>query len=89
MKQETLSFIKSVKFTKMKSALSDENLKSHIQKADMIKIPESEEFYEKLTAKIMAGIEKTDVKPLSRWAKTWVFLDSKSSKYRRMPKALI
>ncbi len=45
---------------------------------DAIELPMDELFFDDLHNKIMLSVEKTEVKPLSKWTKTWVFLEQKS-----------
>ena len=49
---------------------------------DPVELPMDDLFFDKLHDKIMASVEKTDIKPLSKWSKTWVFLERKTSPHR-------
>lgn len=50
-------------------------LKQKMKKEDNLSVPENVDFYEKMHNKIMNAIENTEVKKLSEWSKTWVFLE--------------
>ena len=45
---------------------------------DRIELPMDETFFDNLHNKIMLSVEKADIKPLSKWTKTWVFLERKA-----------
>lgn len=42
---------------------------------DPVELPMDDAFFDRLHNKIMAGVEKTEIKPQSKWSKTWVFLE--------------
>jgi hypothetical protein len=42
---------------------------------DPVELPMDDAFFDKLHDKIMSGVEKTEIKPQSKWSKTWVFLE--------------
>jgi hypothetical protein len=47
---------------------------------DAIELPMDEMFFDDLHNKIMMSVEKTEVKPVSKLAKTWIFLESQTHK---------
>jgi hypothetical protein len=53
-----------------------------LKKEDPIELPMDDLFFDKMHDKIMAGVEKTEVKPLNKWTKTWVFLERKTQSHR-------
>lgn len=42
---------------------------------DPVELPMDDAFFDKLHDKIMSGVAKTEIKPASKWSKTWVFLE--------------
>lgn len=46
---------------------------------DPIELPMDEAFFDSLHDKIMMNVEKTEVKPVSKWQKSWVFLERKTA----------
>lgn len=65
------------------------DLEKKLRQEDRVELPMDEKFYEQLHSQIMASIEKTEVKPLSRWAKTWVFLETKAKPHRAIARKAI
>src|SRR3989344_6181380 len=56
---------------------------------DPIELPMDEKFFDNLHSRIMLSVEKTEVKPASKWTKTWVFLEQKTVNQRaKMKKAV-
>jgi len=55
---------------------------------DQVELPMDEAFYDALHAKIMISVDKTEVKKLSKLAKTWVFLERKTQSPRNTLKKL-
>lgn len=53
-----------------------------LKKEDPVELPMDEMFFEKLHDKIMQSVEKTEIKPLNKWSKTWVFLERKAKSHR-------
>lgn len=53
-------------------------IKQKLKKEDPIELPMNENFYEELHNSIMQSVERTEIKQLNRWAKTWVFLEPKT-----------
>lgn len=45
---------------------------------DAVELPMEESFFDNLHNKIMLSVERTEVKPISKWTKTWVFLEQKT-----------
>ena len=66
-----------------------EDLEKKLRQEDLVELPMDEKFYEVLHNKIMASIDKTEVKPLSRLAKTWVFLETKTKPHKALAKKVI
>ena len=62
--------------------LASTMMTSKIKKEDPVELPMDELFFDKLHDKIMAEVEKTEIKPTNRWSKAWVFLESKARYYR-------
>lgn len=56
---------------------------------DPIELPMDENFFDNLHSKIMLSVEKTEVKPASKWAKTWVFLEQKTVNQRAKMKKVV
>lgn len=65
------------------------DIEKKLKQEDLIELPMDEKFFEDMHDKIMASIEKTEVKPLSRWAKTWVFLETKAKPHRAIARKVI
>lgn len=68
----------------MKDALLVRKMKAE----DPIELPMDDMFFDKLHDKIMASVEKTEIKPVSKWEKTWVFLDQKTAWRAKARKAV-
>jgi len=49
---------------------------------DSVELPMDDLFFDQLHNKIMAAVEKTEVKPVNKWQKTWVFLEQKTKNHR-------
>ena len=49
---------------------------------DSIELPMDDVFFDQLHDKIMAAVDKTEVKSVTKWQKTWVFLDNKTKNHR-------
>lgn len=49
-----------------------------IKAEDPIELPMDDSFFDNLHNKIMLSVEKTEIKPVSKWTKTWVFLEQKT-----------
>lgn len=62
----------------MKEMLLIKKLKAE----DSVELPMDELFYENLHNKIMLSVQKADIKPVSKWTKTWVFLEQKTTDQR-------
>ncbi len=61
----------------------NQGLKEQLKREDPIELPMDDMFFDKLHDKIMAEVDKTDVKPApSRWEKPWVFLERKAHYYK-------
>lgn len=65
------------------------DIEKKIKQEDLIELPMDEKFFENLHDKIMASVEKTEVRPLSRWSKTWVFLETKAKPHRANARKVI
>jgi hypothetical protein len=69
--------------------LPPKDIEKKLKQEDLVELPMDEKFFEELHNKIMASIEKTEVKPLSRWSKTWVFLEAKAKPHRSLARKVI
>lgn len=65
------------------------DIEKKLKQVDLVELPMEEKFFQNLHDKIMSSIEKTEVKPLSRWAKTWVFLETKAKPHRSLARKVI
>lgn len=61
---------------------ANQGLKEQLKREDPVELPMDDMFFDRLHDKIMAEVEKTEVKPTSRWSKTWEFLECKARYYR-------
>ena len=52
-----------------------------LKKEDPIELPMDEMFFEKMHKQIMQAIEKTEIKPQTKWSKTKVFLEAKGRRH--------
>lgn len=59
-----------------------QTLKEH----DPVELPMDDMFFNQLHSRIMKEVDKTDVKQLNRWGKTWVFLESTAKAQRTNPR---
>ena len=55
----------------MKEAMLVNKLKAE----DAVELPMDEQIFDNLHKKIMASVAKTEIKPVKKWEKTWVFLE--------------
>ena len=62
----------------MKEAMLVNKLKAE----DAVELPMDEQFFDNLHSKIMASVAKTEIKPVKKWEKTWVFLEKKTLNQR-------
>lgn len=74
---------------KYKEILIEQSLQRKMKQADCLNLNMTDEFFEQLHDKIMSSVEKTEIKPLSRWAKTWVFLEKTTRPQQRVIKKAI
>ena len=63
-----------MKSNRYKDALLIKKIKTE----DLVELPMDEKFFEDMHDKIMQAVEKTEMKPPSKWDKTWVFLERQS-----------
>ena len=49
---------------------------------DPVELPMDDLFFDQLHDKIMIGVEKTEIKKVSKRGKAWIFLESKTAKHR-------
>jgi hypothetical protein len=63
---------------KMKEVLIVKKMRAE----DNLELPMDDLFFDQMHNKIMAAVEKTEVKPVSKWDKSWVFLDRKTQPHR-------
>lgn len=62
---------------------NNQGLKQQLIKEDPIELPMDDMFFDKLHDKIMADVEKTEIKPAAnKWTQPWVFLERKVRYYR-------
>ncbi len=74
---------------KTASRMKETFLAKKLKKEDPIELPMDEKFYEDMHNQIMKAVERTEVKPLSRWAKTWVFLEASTIRSRGIGKKIV
>jgi hypothetical protein len=55
---------------------------------DPVELPMDDKFFDSLHDKIMCAVEKTEIKPVSKWDKTWIFLDQKTAWRSKARKAV-
>ena len=72
-----------------KKSMIEMVIEKKLKHEDHLELPMDEQFFDNLHDKIMSSIEKTEVKPLSRWAKTWVFLETKAKPHRALARKVI
>lgn len=65
-----------------RNSVEEKLIINKMRKEDSIELPMDDAFFEQMHNKIMLSVAKTEVKPLSKWAKTWVFLEKKTHKPR-------
>lgn len=58
--------------------MKDMILVKKLKAEDSIELPMDESFFENMHNNIMLSVVKTEVKPLNKWTKTWVFLERKT-----------
>ena len=63
---------------KRTDSMKDAILVKKLKAEDSIELPMDEMFFENMHDKIMSAVEKTNIKPLNKWTKTWVFLEQKT-----------
>ena len=68
-----------------KEALIEQKLK----KEDPFEFPMDDLFFDQMHDKIMKAISETEIKPQTKWTKTWVFLETQSRLYRPAPKRVV
>ncbi len=66
------------KIDSMKETLLIKKMKAD----DSVELPMDDLFFDQLHDKIMSAVEKTEVKPVNKWQKTWVFLEQKTKHHR-------
>ena len=62
--------------------LTESLLTQKLKKMDSIELPMDENFFDNMHNQIMQAVEKTEIKQLNRWAKTWVFLETRAKYYQ-------
>lgn len=67
---------------KKTDAMKDMIIVKKLKAEDAVELPMDEMFFDNLHNKIMLSVEKTEVKPMSALAKTWVFLERKTHSQR-------
>lgn len=63
-------------------SLTDSLLTQQLKKMDSVELPMDENFFDQMHDQIMQAVEKTEIKQLNRWAKTWVFLETRAKYYQ-------
>lgn len=64
-------------------------LVNKLKAEDPFEYPMDDQFFDNLHNKIMLSVEKTEMKPVNKWEKTWVFLEQKTVNHRaRLKKAV-
>lgn len=66
------------KIDSMKEVILVNKLKAE----DPLELPMEEQFFDNLHNKIMLSVAKTEMKPVNKWEKTWVFLEQKTINHR-------
>lgn len=70
-------------------SMKDMILIKKLKAEDNLELPMDEMFFEDLHNKIMMSVEKTEIKPASKWTKTWVFLEQKTMNHRAKMKKVV
>lgn len=66
----------------LKEALEEALLEKQLKQSENIELPMDEAFFDRLHDQIMAEVEKTEIKPTTRWSKTREFLERAVTHYR-------
>lgn len=74
-----------MKSNRYKDALLIKKIKAE----DLVELPMDEKFFEDMHDKIMQAVEKVEMKPPSKWDKTWVFLERHSIGQKALAKKII
>lgn len=69
----------------MKEVLLVNKLKAE----DPVELPMDEQFFDNLHNKIMLSVAKTEIKPVKKWEKTWIFLEQKTISQRAKLKKVV
>lgn len=67
---------------KKTDAMKEMILVKKLKTEDPVELPMDDIFFDKLHDKIMLSVEKTEVKKLNKFSKTWVFLERKTQAHR-------
>lgn len=59
-------------------SMKDIILLKKLKAEDPIELPMDDAFFDNLHDKIMSSVEKTEIKPVSKWQKSWIFLEKKT-----------
>lgn len=74
---------------KKTDSMKEAMLVNKMKAEDAIELPMDEQFFDNLHKKIMASVEKTEIKPVKKWEKNWVFLEKKTINQRdKLKKAI-
>ena len=65
-----------------RNSMKEAMLINKMRKEDPVELPMDDAFFDQMHSKIMQSVAKTEVKKLSKWSKTWVFLEKKTHKPR-------
>lgn len=71
---------------KKRTSMKEEKLVQKLRDEDPLWLPMDEDFYNNLHNKIMSAVEETEIKPVSKWEKTWIFLERKTKAQREFLK---
>ena len=67
---------------KTHSTMKDALLVRKMKTEDSLELPMDDQFFDQLHQNIMCAVEKTEIKPVKKWQKTWVFLEQQAAPYR-------
>lgn len=71
--------------TARKEALIEQKLK----KEDPFEFPMNDLFFNQMHDKIMKAVSEIEIKPQTKWTKSWIFLETQSRPYRPAPGRIV
>ncbi len=74
---------------KKSDSMKETLLVNKLKAEDAIELPMDEQFFENLHNKIMLSVAKTEIKPVNKWEKTWIFLEQKTINHRAKLKKVV